>query len=273
MIQLLNTPSTAEYNTNAAKGLVYVLFMRICSILLVIVIVIGSWSTVDGFSILRSRYKEGFLLNTTQLLKNTTSTNPFDKQTSSSPRSQPSVIAIALSQFPRNLERKHAIYPIWTSINCYIRNNLSWKKKSETESLRTAGPLEEFWNPSFSAVLSAVNSTKIPGAALKNTTSLIIHKKPTQHILPSQVTQRRPAPNKLPRICATKFTKPWYHGTALPKTNLGFFWHLWISKDFCLMISVGPFATLVWPVVPLSLQWLVVEALWQQKFARPTWSS
>lgn len=24
----------------------------------------------------------------------------------------------------------------------------------------------------------------------------------------SQVTQRRPAPNKLPRICATKFTKP-----------------------------------------------------------------
>ena len=35
-----------------------------------------------------------------------------------------------------------------------------------------------------------------------------------------QVTQRRPAPNKLPRICATKFTKPWYHGTALPKTNL-----------------------------------------------------
>lgn len=129
MIQLLNTPSTAEYNTNAAKGLVYVLFIRICSILLVIVIVIGSWSTVDGFSILRSQYKEGFLLNTTQLLKNTTSTYPFDKQTSSSPRSQPSVIAIALSQFPRNLERKHAIYPIWTSINCYIRNNLSWKKK------------------------------------------------------------------------------------------------------------------------------------------------
>ena len=37
MIQLLNTPSTAEYNTNAAKGLVYVLSMRICPILLVIV--------------------------------------------------------------------------------------------------------------------------------------------------------------------------------------------------------------------------------------------
>ena len=145
MIQLLNAPSTVEYNTNAARGLVYVLSMRICSILLVIVIVIGSWSTVDGFSILRSRYKEGFLLNTTQLLKSTTLTNPFDKKTSSSRRSQPSVIAIAQSRFPRNLERKHAIYPIWTSINCYIRNNLSWKKNKQTESLRLCwSGMEEF---------------------------------------------------------------------------------------------------------------------------------
>lgn len=256
MIQLLNTPSTAEYNTNAARGLVYVLSMRICSILLVIVIVMGSWSTVDGFSILRSRHKEGFLLKTNidqsfwqkNIKFSSVPTKCYCHWTISvSPESGKKTCHLSKLNIHQLLHTEQFVL----------------EKKSETESLRTAGPLEEFWNPSFSAVLStAVNdkrkyqaqpwktqrvwsSTKSPGSPSFPARS----HKGDQHPInfPGFVPQNSPSLDTM----EPPYPKP----TSVDLASLDF-------KGFLLMISVGPFATLVWPVVPLSLKWLVVEALW-----------